>query len=194
LSQAPAARPPPLTLPSTPTPHPQLPDLQTVLAAGLGRSRASKVVPGPTGPLVAGTETAKITLNFKLPKGVPGDYSNALDPLPTGGLPYALRFGPGTKALVAGGGLFLNANAKIKVPKRPPVPLKLPGNYTLYVITSGSVAIGVRAAGGARRARASVAGGASSRVGRQGRARASRATTEGARPARAMRPHGASRL
>ena len=121
----------------------QIPDLQKVLDAGVGKkSPSNKIVASPTGPLVTSTETAKITLNFKLPQGTPQDFSNKLEPLETGGLPYALRFGPGTQALETKSGLTLKRNAKLKVPKQKAQEITLPLEYKLYVVTSGSVAIG----------------------------------------------------
>jgi hypothetical protein len=128
----------------TPT-RTQIPNLQTILNAGLGKSKASKVVASPTGPLVTSTEKAKVTLNFKLPQGTPQNFSNKLEPLETGGLPYALRFGPGTQALETKSGLTLKRNAKLKVPKQKAQEITLPSEYKLYVVTNGSVAIGERA-------------------------------------------------
>jgi hypothetical protein len=112
-------------------------------------------VPSPTGPIVTGIDTAKLTLSFRLPAGAPKNVSGTLAPLGTGGLPYALRFGPGTQALVATSGLALKRSAKLKAPKKKAKKIVLPAAYTLYYVTSGSVAVGgCRLGAGARGAAA----------------------------------------
>ena len=121
----------------------QVPKPGRQLTVNLVKRTLAPIRPSLSGPLPsAGQTPARLTLKITTPKARPaGVTPSRRAPLVTGGLKYAIKFGPGSASLTTNASVSVGERSKLEPGSGNLEALVVPGTYQLTIITEGGMAL-----------------------------------------------------